>query len=230
MKVDQEETNLGDIDAKGRRNWTNEGDLRSIPKGGSFSCSLAANEWEGVTGSYTPQCTLCSYNTCSYTTQIDKHKYTNTETQIHKYNANEWEWVTGSYTPKCTVCSYVAFKIQQCQLNKTITSTIWYSQCNTRTGQFNVHSCVGCKRIQWNTIGRPVIFVTDRYTIHPDYTIKHLHISQGVKICHKICDKMSQISPHGWYIEEHSCIMQAHAGTCTAYIAYITYMAYTAYT
>ena len=122
--IDQEKTYFGDIDAKGRRNWTNEGDLRSIPKGGSFSCSLAANEWEGVTGSYTPQCTLCSYNTCSYTTQIDKHKYTNTETQIHKYNANEWEGITGSYTPQCTVCSYVAFKIQQCQLNKTITSTM----------------------------------------------------------------------------------------------------------
>ena len=42
---------------------TNEWDLRSIPKGGSFSCSLAANEWEGVTGSYTTQCNACSYDT-----------------------------------------------------------------------------------------------------------------------------------------------------------------------
>ena len=48
---------FGDVDVcKRRRNWTDEGDLRSISKGGSFACSLAANEWEGVTASYTTHC------------------------------------------------------------------------------------------------------------------------------------------------------------------------------
>ena len=123
--------------SKGRRNWTNEGDLRPIPKGGSFSCSLAANEWEGVTGSYTTQ---------------------------------------------CTECSYVALKNQHSQLNKinykTITSTTIYSQCNVYT-----HKTIQCMYSvvlggkQYNTIGRRVIFFTVRYTIYPDYTIKHIHIS-----------------------------------------------------